>query len=538
MTTWYVRPDTSHSEIRDGTSHATAWGGWSSIVWGAAGVTAGDTLYICGAHSIASTVSIGNHGATASRRVTISGDYAPDPGSMTVSVTGAVFLTVTRSHTTLDGLTITANTSNGLYLYATTSLVGLTIQRCTFHGGIGAAIVGLSAANGQSYADLTISNNRFIGGSGAPLGGAISWTVAASGLPVSTLSRVTIHGNSFTGCAAGRAVVQLRLEDGANLSSKMADIVITDNIFRDCATLGMEIVGPSLTGNPSYYGINTGIRITGNKFYDMTNTNAAFNLGGAMGIGGFGPSLSEDFGSNVIARNEAYRLIGPSGFLNLFYGTYRIFDNYAEDIVASQADGNGLLFDHGCDNTVAYGNYFRRVIGNEATENSGCGIMILDAANITAYGNIFDGCKVGVFIGNKKDTPQSSNLYNNTFLNCSFAGVYALSTANKLGHLVRNNIFTAARPVPSAQVAGGGWTGESNNAFHRFGSGVGHAVQAPHLGVDPELDSDYRPHSAVHKRTGTYLGGKDHYGKHFYDPPNIGGVDDVSATPRYLLMKP
>src|SRR5687768_12471158 len=173
-------------------------------------------------------------------------------------------------------------------------------------------MIGLSASNTQSHADLTILDNDFSGGTGAPLGGAISWTVAASGLPVSTLSRVTIHKNRFSNCAADRAVIQLRMETGASASSKMADVVVTDNVFRDCPTLAMEIVGPSLTGFPEYYGRNTGIRVTGNKFYDMTANDLSFNLGGAMGIGGFGPSLTPSFGSNVIARNEAYGLEGPS----------------------------------------------------------------------------------------------------------------------------------------------------------------------------------------------------------------------------------
>jgi len=34
MATWYVRPNTSHSGSRNGTSYATAWGGWTEIVWG------------------------------------------------------------------------------------------------------------------------------------------------------------------------------------------------------------------------------------------------------------------------------------------------------------------------------------------------------------------------------------------------------------------------------------------------------------------------------------------------------------------------
>lgn len=528
MAEWYVRPDTSHSGTRNGQSRDTAWGGWAEIVWGAAGVKPGDALYVCGVHSLTSTVQMGNHGATVADKVTISGGYGPDPGSMVVTAPGGVFFFVHRSHTTIQDLKLVANKSNGFYLYPTT---GVTFQRCNLFGGDGAPIIGISAADGQAYSDLMIIDNDFVGGTGSPLGGAISWTVAASGAPISTLTRLTIRGNRFTGCDAERAVIQLRLEEGANASASMADIVVADNTFRSCPTLGVEIIALA-------YGQNSGLRVTGNKFYDMTNTDAAFNLGGAMGVGGFGPSLTPGFGANVIARNEGYRLTGPSGFLNTFYGTYRIFDNYGEDIVASQADGNGILVDHGCDNVLMYSNHFRRVIGNEAAENSGCGFMILDATNTTAYGNIVDGCKIGLYIGNKREVTQSSNIYNNTFKDCSYAGVLALSTAHKLGHLIRNNIFTAARAIPSVKIAGGGLTGESGNRFHGFGAASEHTLHATSLEADPQLDSYNRPQAAHCKRAGAYLGGKDFTGKHFYNPPNIGAMDEVTATPRYAVTVP
>lgn len=517
MATWYVRPNISHSVTRNGTSYATAWGGWSEIVWGALGVKGGDTLYVCGAHSIAATIQMGAHGATVSSRVTISGGYAPAPGSMTITAIGGVFFFIHRSYTTIEDLTITANKSNCCYNYPTT---GVTYQRCTFYGGVGAAAIGISAADTQAYSDLTITDNEFIGGSGSPLGGAISWTVAASGAPVSSLSRVTIHNNTFTGCGAERAVVQLRIEEGSNLAATMADIVITDNTFTDCPTLGIEVVALS-------WAQNSGIRITGNKFYDMTNTSAAFNLGGAMGIGGFGHSLTTGFGSNLIERNEAYRITGPSGFLNLFYGTYLVRDNYAEDIVASQADGNALLFDHGCDGCVAYSNNFVRVTGNASTENSGCGIMILDAKNITVYGNKVKGCKVGIYVGNKAGG-QSGNIHNNIFQDCSYAGVHMLTTADMATNLIRNNVFTGPSSVPSARVISGAWTGESYNCFYGFGSASGHTLAATTKIDDPMLESDGRPKTGSPLiAAGVRLGGKGVDYKTFQNPPCIGAYEYV-----------
>lgn len=525
MAEYFVRPDTSHSTTRDGLTHGTAWGGWAEVVWGALGVKGGDTLYICGNHNIVSTIQMGSHGATISNRVIISGGYPSDPGTITITGTGGVFFFVHRSYTTIEDLTIVGNQSNCFYNYPTT---GVTYQRCTLTGGNGGAIIGISAATGQVYNDLTINDNEFIGGTGSPLGGAITWTVAALGSPISNLNRVTISGNTFDGCDAGRAVVQLRIEDGANTAANMTDIVVTNNIFRNCTTLGMEIVGPSLVGVPESYGRNTGIRVTGNKFYDMTQTSAEFNLGGAMGIGGFAPSLTVGFGDNIIAWNEAYNITGPSGFLNLFYGTYQIYENYAEDIIASQADGNAILVDHGCDNVVIYRNRFKRVIGNAATENSGCGLMILDATNVTAYSNVVDGCKIGIYIGNKR-TAQSCNIYNNTFRDCTLAGVLVLSTGDPSTLVVKNNLCTASGVCPSVRNDAVAWTGESYNCFHAFTAPVGHTLAGTTLTTDPALDERHGCSSGTVVGKGTSIGSYvDVYGRAFKTVPSIGAVESLT----------
>ena len=521
MAEYFVRPDTSHSVTRDGKTYEKAWGGWSEIIWGGSGVKPTDVLYVCGVHTLSNFIAVGNHGATPTDRTVISGGYGPNPGTIAFT-TGNFFLQIGRSYTTLEDLPIVANTRNCIYLFSANALTGVTIQRCTLTGGTGGPIISVDASNGQSHVDLTIDDNDFIGGSGASLGGAISWTVAASGLPLSNLNRVTIKNNRFTGCAAARAVIQLRLENLVNGAANMADIIVTDNTFRDCPTLAMEIYGPS------EYGRNTGIRVTDNKFYDMTANDEVFNIGGAIGIGGFAPSLTPGFGDNVIARNEGYRLTGPTGLANLFYGSYQVYNNYGEDIVASQADGNGILIDHGCDNVAVYGNRFKRVIGNPATENSGCGLMILDATNITAHSNIVDGCKIGIYVGNKL-TGQSCNIYNNTFRDCSYAGVLATSTADLTTFLSRNNLFTAVGSCPSVKCATATWAGESYNCFHSFTAPVNHTLSGTTLTIDPSLDERHGCSTGTVVGKGTPIGSYlDVYGRAFNSTPSIGAVEAVT----------
>lgn len=61
------------------------------------------------------------------------------------------------------------------------------------------------------------------------------------------------------------------------------------------------------------------------------------------------------------------------------------------------------------------------------------------------------------------------------------------------------------------------------------------------LEVDPQLGKDHRPANPLLKRAGrpvTAKGCKDFHGKLFYNPPNIGAIDDITTTQRYTLLKP
>ncbi|MDD3925951.1 MAG: hypothetical protein PHT33_04770, partial [bacterium] len=75
--TWYVRPAGGSYGLENGTSYDNAWDGFGRIVWGSSGVTAGDTLYVCGNHY--QTMTVGATGASGSP-ITIRGDYAISAG--------------------------------------------------------------------------------------------------------------------------------------------------------------------------------------------------------------------------------------------------------------------------------------------------------------------------------------------------------------------------------------------------------------------------------------------------------------------------
>lgn len=517
MADWFVRPNTSHSGTRDGTSYATAWGGWTEIVWGGAGVIAGDTLYVCDSHSYGAILAIGAHGATSGSRVTIRGDYAGHPGSITFTA-GDFYIDANRNYTTITALTVNAGT------YACispggTPLIGLTVSNCTFSAGSAPqAPIRFRPLNGWSYQDIVINGNSFSGGAGTNEGGsAIQWYHTATW--VSAVSGLQIYDNTFTGCLSQRAVILLKAKNEAGVGTKLSDIIIRDNTFTDCHAVVVEAYGPET------YGVHAGIRIYNNT---ITNQSQVGILGGGFALGGFGPSTTPGFGTNDIYNNWCSGLHGLTGFCNPMYGTYRIFNNYAENITTTDIDGCGVLFDHECKDSVAFCNEFRDIHGKGASDNfdSGFGILVLDATNCTAYGNLIVNCLTGVAFGNK-NAGQSSDIYNNTFVNCSKAGAYLVGGADNTTNIVRNNIFTTTdNTIPFAKVNSIAWTGESSNCFYGFGASPSHTLAASTVTSDPELDGAYRPRGAAVKRTGLYLGGKDVYGKHFYDPPNMGAVDD------------
>jgi PKD repeat protein len=84
---WYVRPAGGAYSSENGTSYVNAWDGLASVVWGAGGVQAGDTLWVCGTHL--PKTYVGGYifdwgpipsGGGESTRTTIRGDYPGDPG--------------------------------------------------------------------------------------------------------------------------------------------------------------------------------------------------------------------------------------------------------------------------------------------------------------------------------------------------------------------------------------------------------------------------------------------------------------------------
>jgi hypothetical protein len=511
MTTWYVRPDTSHNGTRNGTSYSTAWGGWSAITWGAGGVVGGDTLYVCGAHTYTSAISVGAHGGSAeATRCTIRGDASEESGSITFGGSGSVFLQNDRAWTTIRNLTITAGPNLAMFLTDTAT-------NCVYAqnaiNGTNQNLVSLYPANGQDHANVTFNGNTFnSAGATSGSGSTIAWFLTATSA-VSTLTNISVTNNTFSGCAAGRAVIHFRTEDDTDAASVMSGITVTGNTFTNCRGVLIELAHGHATAN------------IGGACTAANNTATGCGESPAeAGLGGF--FKSSGFSAGRVYGNTANGLQGAQGFANIFSGTYVVSDNEAENLTTNTIDGNGVLIDIGATNCSVLRNKFTNLTGKAGVNNSGCGVMVLAATGCRIVGNVVDGCLTGLFFG-AAGAGQSATVANNTCLSCSTQAIYLGATSDPANCTVSNNICTGTGySVFDATAVD--WVAEDYNVFYGFPTGAsGHTLGGNDITADPLLRSDYMPMAATVRAGGVGCSGGDYWSKDLRN--SIGAVQYQAA---------
>jgi hypothetical protein len=148
-TTWYVRPSVSTTYSgsspngpvptagvygsQNGTSYANAWNGLNSVVFGGAGVQAGDALYVCGSH-IYTLSNINNFPTQARVPVTVSGftirmDYTNDPGLVFGGAINQEPAANVWLGPDVNGVYWSTNTVNGSHYPTPFQVVGTNITR-------------------------------------------------------------------------------------------------------------------------------------------------------------------------------------------------------------------------------------------------------------------------------------------------------------------------------------------------------------------------------------------------------------------------
>lgn len=502
---WFVRPVGAHGNTQNGQSYETAWCGWTAIQWGAGKVTTGDTLYVCGAHSYSSIILLGGVDG-----VTISGDYPLESGSLSFTG-GSSYFNVNRSSTTVESLTISSD--GRCIVPGGTPQNGFTLRNCTINGSSLPCIEFLSI-NTWGWINTTIDGNTFNGGAVGGTAGAAIWWFPQTAI-TTYHENLKITNNRFNGCSSSQGTIVLLATTTAAATVHIYDLDIHGNTFTNCGGTAIKAYVP-VTGR------NKGVKIYRNR---INNQLRVGDLGGGIAVGGFAQTDTVGFGQNVIEYNVADGLQGTTGFANIMYGSYVVRYNVARNISSVIYDGCGLLFDLGADDCEGYGNYFENLSGTAGDFTAGAGIgIIYSATNITCYGNVFKNCHVGILYGNQA-TGRVSSIYNNTFIDCVLAGVFANETSYPAdSNYVKNNIFTAKTGSAVAiRYLTGTWNRENNNCFYGFSAGT-QSLHASTKTVDPKVDSAYITNNSSLVGAGENLGGYDYNGFPFPAAPTIGAI--------------
>lgn len=521
MADWFVRPNGTHNTTRNGLTYETAWGGWDAIVWGGAGVKAGDTLYVCGTYNRTYSMQMTAHGGTSSSPVTIRGDYATAPGI--INFTSYGYLEVSQAWTTITNITIA---SAELTQYTIRVLAdGVRVINCTASGG--AECVHLEKTVIPTLFEVSGCHLSM------PASACIGyWLETGSAIAKGIIISDNLLHDS------GEFGIYIHLSGAtAGTTSAINDVKIRNNEVYNTKRSTISFAGTTVTppSIPPIY--SAGLEITGNYLHDSGVIAGDNGTHGGMHVTGSICALI--YGNRV---EDCY--VTGAGIQTLRNLNPIICFNYVSGIRSGTPtslyqnglpiDGNGIFLDNGTIGGIVFGNYITDLV-TTGNVGSGCGLAIWDSKNGTYHGNIVENVACGAFYGYSTETGNA--YYNNTFINCT-VGIQKASFAVPAGNItVKNNIFinctTGFATVGSPAIV--------NDYNCVYGSttpyGTGMTAGANDISVNPDLDSNYRPRAEALKRGGVYLDRafKDYYNKHFYNPPSMGAVED-HPTPAWSAV--
>jgi hypothetical protein len=233
---WYVRPSGGTYGAGSGASYTDAWSGFSRIVWGSGGVTAGDTLYICGAHG--QTLSVGTSGASGAK-ITIRGNYTSDPGSINVNYGANNCVDIgNRSYIVVDGLTLRKSRASGIHAQ---NAYRCEIKNCNFRAiASGGTNFGI---DGRYASGLYIYGNSMNNSEGTFNATGIVVNLGRSAPEQSVIEKNTITSIEVDGIVTGDNVVVMKNTVGRLLNtsthsdgivSQGSNVVIRQNTVYDC----------------------------------------------------------------------------------------------------------------------------------------------------------------------------------------------------------------------------------------------------------------------------------------------------------------
>lgn len=203
------------------------------------------------------------------------------------------------------------------------------------------------------------------------------------------------------------------------------------------------------------------------------------------------------------------------------------YDNISDARIAG-TEGHGFVWDDYSDTSrflrnTAYGNEGHGFVINKGDANRFESNLAYDNGGCGAFINVADGAQIlhNTFRDNNTNLTHGQN-------------AEIMASFGSSNGVITNNILKGTNTYGiNNDPANVGFSG-ATNCIHGFLTADRTGFVTGTEAVDPQLDSNHRPQAAACKRTGSYLGGKDHNNKHFYNPPNIGAIDDVTTTARPL----
>jgi len=199
--TWFVRPSGSSYGSGNGTSFANAWSGFSNIVWGAGGITAGDILYVCGTHSETLVVELSG---SAGNMISIRGDYTGNPGIIDLNYNQSNCLDIAdKSYIAVEGMIFRRSNLSGIHAQGAHRC---EIRNCVFRSISSSVSNNSFGIDGRYAGGLTIYGNSMNGSENVFNAGGIVANLGASTPEVSVIENNTITSIEIDGIVTGNNV--------------------------------------------------------------------------------------------------------------------------------------------------------------------------------------------------------------------------------------------------------------------------------------------------------------------------------------------
>lgn len=419
---------------------------------------------------------------------------------------GFVIIMANRSYIDVEDMRFDAQGVNGSAIYcavqSATNVVGHRLYRCHFYNSTGSGFnVGIEGGKTGTPSGLLFEDCEFYdnGAHGLILSGCNS----------SIVRRCKFYRNGALGA-----------DGGHGFSSGAGKTNATSGWTNASGTIWQRTLA---VNELDVYYVQTSV-------YPYGRPRRTAGTQTAPAVGEFGVSAGILYLNINSATNPATQ--GVVYAWKRAYGL-RIEDCEAYDNVWNVAapfhEGHGFAFDDFTEDS-----FFLRCL---SYNNQGAGFSINRGDRNRIVGNIAYGNWQSGIVSNPTDNTIIANntFYGNNAGTEAHAGEMQFNGFCKDAIISNNIIISSVAYGISRETSDTGFTGSTNAISGYLTAAEKNASVTGTITTAPALDVTYRPTAAEIKRAGTAFSGKDYYGKQLYNPPNIGAVDDVTNTPRYVL---